>query len=150
MSITPQHLTRKNFDWKEFFVSELATRLDIDNITTNPALLFNGMVLADKMQEIRNKLGKPIKINSAYRCLTLNKKIGSKDSSQHVQFQACDFTSDFGTPEEIVKFLKKEKITVDQCLIEFDSWVHISIKNRDNRNQFAYLDKKGFRLLTDD
>lgn len=148
MSITPQHLTRKNFDWKEFFTSDLAARLNIDNSTDDLALLFNAMILADKMQEIRDKLGKPIKINSAYRNLKLNRLIGSKDTSQHVKFQACDFVSDFGTPEEIVKFLKKEKMIVDQCLVEFSSWVHVSIKHKDNRNQFAYLDSKGFRLLT--
>lgn len=140
-------LNRPNFNAEEFIYSDTAIRLGIDNTPKDINLIHNGMILADKMQEIRKLLNAPIKINSAYRCLELNRKIGSKDTSQHTKFQACDFTSSFGTPEQIVKFLKENKIEVDQCLIEFDSWVHLSIKARENRNQFAYLDNKGFRLL---
>lgn len=140
-------LNRPNFNAEEFIYSDTAIRLGIDNTPKDINLIYNGMILADKMQEIRKLLNAPIKINSAYRCLELNRKIGSKDNSQHIQFQACDFTSTFGTPEQIVKFLKENKVEVDQCLIEFDSWVHLSIKTKENRNQFAYLDNKGFRLL---
>jgi zinc D-Ala-D-Ala carboxypeptidase len=139
-------LNRKNFKGEEFYFSSTAKRLGITNIPPE-MYLQNGIILADKMQEVRDLLGKPIKINSGYRSPEVNKMVGSKPTSQHRLFQACDFVSDFGTPEEIVLFLKKEKVEVDQCLIEFGSWVHLSIKKEGNRNQFAYLDKKGFRLI---
>ena len=141
-----EQLRRKNFAPEEFWHSNTAKRLGINN-TPPVELLENGLILADKMQEVRDLLDKPIKINSAYRSPKINKMVGSKPTSQHLKFQACDFVSSFGTPEEIVKFLKENKVEVDQCLIEFGSWVHLSIKKNGNRNQFAYLDKNGFRLL---
>lgn len=138
-------LDRKSFKGEEFYFSSTAKRLGINN-TPPEELLDNGIILANKMQEIRDLLGHSIKINSGYRSSQVNKMVGSKPTSQHRLFQACDFTSSFGTPEEIVLFLKKEGAEVDQCLIEFGSWVHLSIKKEGNRNQFAYLDKNGFRL----
>jgi zinc D-Ala-D-Ala carboxypeptidase len=141
-----EQLRRKNFAPEEFWHSNTAKRLGINN-KPPVELLENGLILADKMQEIRDLLDKPIKINSAYRSPKINKLVGSKPTSQHLKFQACDFVSTFGTPEKIVLFLKENRVEVDQCLIEFGSWVHLSIKKNGNRNQFAYLDKNGFRLL---
>lgn len=139
--LTKESLARENFGAEEFFYSSSATAKGIKNETDNLNLLTNGMILADKMQEIRDILGKSIKINSAYRCLELNRAIGSKDTSQHIKFEACDFDCDsFGNAEKITLFLRDSKIEVDQCLIEksgSNEWVHLSIKTRDNRNQFG-------------
>jgi zinc D-Ala-D-Ala carboxypeptidase len=149
--ITKESLSRKNFNWKEFFYSPTAKAKGIVNETDNINLLSSGMIVADKMQEIRDLIQKPIKINSAYRCLELNRAIGSKDTSQHPKFEACDFDSDsFGTPEQIVLFLKDSGVEVDQCLIEKSgsiSWVHLSIKSKDNRNQFGKLINGKFSLI---
>lgn len=146
-----EQLTRKNFDWKEFFESSTAKLKNINNTTDDTKLLENGAILADKIQEVRELLGFPIKINSAYRCLELNREIGSKDTSQHIQFQACDFQSDtFGNPEKIVLFLKDKAVQVDQCLVEQSgkrNWVHLSIKKEKNRNQFGRLINGNFSLI---
>lgn len=146
-----EQLTRKNFDWKEFFESNTAKLKNINNTTDDTKLLENGAILADKIQEIREILGYPIKINSAYRCLQLNRIIGSKDTSQHIKFEAVDFNCDsFGNPEKIVLFLKDRTIEVDQCLVEQNgkrSWVHLSIKKERNRNQFGRLINGNFSLI---
>jgi zinc D-Ala-D-Ala carboxypeptidase len=146
-----EQLTRKNFDWKEFFESNTAKLKNINNTTDDTKLLENGAILADKIQEIREILGYPIKINSAYRCLQLNRIIGSKDTSQHIKFEAVDFNCDsFGNPEKIVLFLKDRTIEVDQCLVEQNgkrSWVHLSIKKERNRNQFGRLINGNFSFI---
>lgn len=56
-----------------------------------------------------------------------------------MQGQAIDFTCPkFGSPKKIVDFLQKNKIVVDQCILE-KSWVHLSIKHNQNRNQFLII-----------
>lgn len=46
--------------------------------------------MLDKLQLLREILGIPLTINSAYRSLTFNRKIGSKDTSQHREGTAID------------------------------------------------------------
>lgn len=149
--LNKQDLARQNFQPKEFFESATATALKIDNQTNDQNILNNLMIVADKIQEIRNHLNLPVKISSAYRCLELNRAIKSKDTSQHPLGEAIDFQcKKFGSPEQIVKFIRDRKIVVDQCLIEEGAgkkWVHVSIKAKDNRNQFGKLINGQFTLL---
>lgn len=141
--ITKDSLVRKNFKPDEFF----KTSTGIANDTSDVNILSCLMVVADKIQEVRDLLDKPINITSAYRCLEVNRAIGSKDNSQHIQGQAVDFQcKDFGGPEKIVNFLKEKNIEVDQCLVE-KNWVHLSIKHNKNRNQFGKLIDGKFTVL---
>jgi len=136
-----ESLKRKNFDPGEFFASTTACERNIDNTTDDEDILINLNFTASKMQEIRNLLEEPIKISSAYRCLDLNRALGSKDTSQHIKGQACDFVCpSYGTPEQIIHYMKKNDVEVDQCLME-GSWIHVSIKKEDNRNEYAYYVK---------
>ncbi|HQO94145.1 MAG TPA: D-Ala-D-Ala carboxypeptidase family metallohydrolase [Bacilli bacterium] len=47
--------------------------------------------MVENLQNLRTSLGVPIYITSAYRCLTHNRNVGSKDTSTHVSGQAVDF-----------------------------------------------------------
>lgn len=133
------NLKRKNFSPHEFFVSDTARKLGIENYPTDNVedVLKNLESTADMMQEIRDLLGHPIVINSAYRCKTVNDAVGSNDKSQHLKGLACDFTcKGFGEPKTIVKFLKEKEFKVDQCFNE-GTWVHIS-RIRDVKNRMMY------------
>lgn len=44
------------------------------------------------LDELRDYYGDPIIINSSYRTPEVNKKIGGKDNSIHLLFNAIDFT----------------------------------------------------------
>lgn len=153
MQLTKDSLKRKNFLPNEFFNSEKADELGVVNYPTkneeyNILTCLNST--ADLMQEVRDILGKPIKINSAYRCKKVNDAVGSKDTSQHLQGLACDFTSLFGSPMEVVKFLHKKQVLVDQCFCE-GSWVHISRCLQKSHNRMMYgtylSDKTGNRVF---
>jgi len=147
--ITKECLKRTNFEPEDFFASPTAKRLNINNQTNNVNILTNLMAVADKIQEIRDLLGHPIRINSAYRCPALNKAVGSKPTSQHPKGEAIDFVCPaFGTPAQVVEKIKQSKVVVDQC-IEESTWTHLSIKltgNR-NRNQFAKLLNGKFTVI---
>jgi len=65
--LTRDNLRRKNFKPDEFFQSSFASKLKINNTTDNISILACLMLVADKIQEVRDLLNKPIKITSAYR-----------------------------------------------------------------------------------
>lgn len=56
----------------------------------------NGMnaVLLEKLDLLREKLGKPIIVSSGYRCPSHNAEVGGVSNSQHVQGTACDIYAD--------------------------------------------------------
>lgn len=114
-----------HFTLEELTHSETATRKGIDN-TPPPDVLDALKKTAMGMEVVRNLLGVPILITSGYRCLELNRAIGSKDNSHHVKGYAVDFIAPkYGTPEAIVKRLEKSALPFDQCIQE-GKWVHIS------------------------
>lgn len=118
------------FSVAETFVSEKAEKLDIDN-TPPDEVLPAIQVTATRMDTIREFLETPIHVNSWYRCLKLNRLLGSKDTSRHVIGEAVDWTSPkFGTPTEIAIALsvRMEDFQIDQLILEH-TWVHTSFKS---------------------
>ena len=57
----------------------------------------------DVADDIRDWYGKPIKPNSAARCLEYNRHIGSRDTSQHVKCRALDLPVD--DPQALFDYL---------------------------------------------
>jgi zinc D-Ala-D-Ala carboxypeptidase len=138
-------LERKNFTAAEFYYSRKAEELKISNKPTTPEQFNNLMRTADKAQEVRDILMRPMIISRGFSCQEVNKKVGGKLNSQHLKGEAIDFECpEFGTPLQIVRFIKKSKIVVDQCIAEkriingkIVKWVHLSIvEDGKNRNQF--------------
>ena len=58
------------------------------------------------LQKVRDHFGKPVHINSAYRCPTHNSRIGSGQNSQHRYGRAADFYVEGVTPLEVAKYLE--------------------------------------------
>jgi hypothetical protein len=161
--LTKESLRRPNFTPDEFFNSDTVYRLNNDANPNNDIKNYPGqeqavlpalMSTADMLQKMhgillleflrRQKAGLIaasvkffIKINSAYRCLELNRLIGSSDGSQHVQGLAADISSSFGTPEEIMKYLFSVKFPADQCFCE-GSWLHYSCMMNQEKNRMMY------------
>jgi hypothetical protein len=143
-NIIREDLTRGNFHWIDFFRSDTAAKLDIDNYpdpVDEQQILTNLMSTADLAQEIRELLNCPVLLNSAYRCLLLNNVLpGASKTSQHMEGLAIDIISPrFGTPEEIMLKLHSEGVVVDQCFCE-GSWLHVSRKvEGENRMMYGYF-----------
>lgn len=141
-----------HFGLAEFTVSRTAASRGIDN--TPPAALMQALRrTAIGLETVRMRLGgMPVVVSSGYRSLELNRALGSKDTSQHVQGEAVDFLCPrFGAPTAIVAALKDSDVPYDQLILEFpDSasggWVHVSFSARDRRQAFA-LDVNGPRPL---
>ena len=140
----------KHISDKEGRHSNTAIRRGIDNIP-NDEQLANMKVLAEKVFEpLRSWVGGPIKINSFFRSVELNKAIGGSSRSQHCKGQAVDLDDTFGhkTNAEMYNYLN-ENLDFDQIIWEFGddsnpAWVHISyVSEEENRNRclLAYKDK---------
>jgi zinc D-Ala-D-Ala carboxypeptidase len=137
----------ENFTLQELTHSDVAVRYDWEN---NPdANEINNLTrLANMLEQVRTLLGKPIMINSAYRCKKVNDAVGSKDSSQHRIGCAADIRVPNMTPDEVVKAVMASEIGYDQIIREFDRWTHISVPNTVSehpRKQALIIDKAGTR-----
>ena len=81
---------------------------------------------AEMMETVRSLLNKPIQIHSCYRSSSVNKLIGGKPTSQHLQGLAVDFVSpEFGTPVEIANAIIASDLSFGKLIFEFNSWIHI-------------------------
>lgn len=124
----------EHFSIEEFIDSDKAKDLKIDN-TLPPNLLRNAKRTAEGLESVRERLlGCSVKISSGYRCLELNRAIGSSDNSAHVQALAADFSSPkFGSPYSIAKMLSLDPtFNFDQLIYE-GTWVHVSFDTRMRR-----------------
>lgn len=124
-----------NFTLAEMTRSETAARKGIDN-TPSLAVIENLSLLCNNLLEpirslVRETYGedKVVVVTSGYRSPKLNKAIGGAPNSQHIQGQAADIHVPGLTIEELFKFIVAN-FDFDQCIQEFNSWVHVSTVNR--------------------
>lgn len=60
--------------------------------------------LVETLQNIRDHFGKPITINSGYRCKTHNKNVGGVSNSQHLKGKATDIVVKGVKPTEVAQY----------------------------------------------
>lgn len=60
--------------------------------------------LVAMLQQIRDHFGKPVTINSGYRCAKHNKAIGGASGSYHVKGMAADIAVEDVAPAEVAKY----------------------------------------------
>lgn len=105
--------------------------------------------LAEFLEQVKEVLGgKPIMINSAFRCAEVNKAVGSSDKSQHRRGCAADIRVPGMTPDQVVSAIIESGLPYDQCIREFDRWTHVSIPNTEDaepRGMALIIDKQGTR-----
>jgi hypothetical protein len=134
-----KHVTRSEFER-----SDVATKFGIPN-SMNEAQLKSAIALCENVFEpIRAKVGKPIRINSGFRSLAVNKRIGGASSSQHCKGEAMDLDL---TSRELFEWIIKN-VEYDQAIYEFGddknaAWFHISYRKGNNRRQALRAIKVG-------
>jgi uncharacterized protein YcbK (DUF882 family) len=136
----------------EHFSLEELTHTDhreFDN-TPDADSLSNLNRLASFLEQVKTVLGgKPVMINSAFRCKQVNDAVGSKDTSQHRIGCAADIRVPGMTPDEVVQTIRDSGIGYDQLIREFNSWTHVSVPSHPEdkpRQQVLIIDKQGTRV----
>jgi hypothetical protein len=127
---------------------------EFDNSPTQEEIS-NLQRLAQLLEQVKEAIGgKPVMINSAFRCKQVNDAVGSKDSSQHRHGCAADLRVPGMTPDEVVRAVIAAGLPFDQIIREFakpqgGGWTHISIPNTIDaapRKQALIIDSSGTRL----
>ena len=113
----------KNFKLKEF---ECKCGCDM------PLEVYENIIkLASQLQFLRDYTGRPITINSAYRCPEHNAKVGGSKTSQHLLGKAADITIQSLKPAEV--FVLIEDLIDMGHLLQgglglYDTFVHYDIR----------------------
>lgn len=137
-----------NFTLEELCFSQTAIRLGIENNPNAEALENLKRLCNDVLEPLRAYLNKPIVITSGYRCLRLNKAIGSKDSSHHTKGLAADIRVIGLSPDQVMRAVVQSGIEYQQVILEFNSWVHISIPalGKPAKKEKLIIDSSGVRF----
>ena len=125
-----EHIT-----YNEATQSPTAIRFGIENTPTENQLFAMRIVASVCFEPLRKWYGKPIKINSFFRCTLLNQKVGGSSTSQHCKGEAIDISA--GSKAENKKLFDwcKANLVFDQLINEYDyTWIHISFSQGQNRN----------------
>jgi len=144
-----------HFRLREFERSQIANRFDIDNTVKEKQIYNNLTLLCENVLEpIRRHYGVPFSPTSGYRCLELNRRLGSSDKSQHVKGQAADIELSIVVNYELGIWIR-DNLDYDTVLLEFykkdvpsSGWVHVSyISKENNRKRALKFDGKEYTTL---
>ena len=85
----------KNFKLYEFQCKDGSNLVKVDS------------ELISKLQKLRDTIGKPIIINSAFRTVEHNKSVGGSPTSQHLLGKAADIRVSNMTPKQLATYCEK-------------------------------------------
>lgn len=119
----------KHFELYEFIRSRKANELGISNFPPEEAQQALRNLCEKLLEPLREALGKPIVINSGYRCERLNSAVGGSKTSQHMKGEAADCAID-GKTEGLLQLLLNLKLDFDQAILyQSQNFLHLSLKN---------------------
>lgn len=130
----------KYFTIKELCHSDTAIKKKIDN-TPNSEIVNNLTQLIDNVLDpLREKYGKPITVNSGYRCSELNKVLRGSNTSQHLTGQAADITvGSVQKNRQLFGLILYLDLPFDQLIDESNfKWIHVSF-SKNPRKQILHL-----------
>ena len=124
-----------NFTITELCKSKTALKAGINNTPSMGAADNLMCLIVNLLQPLRDKLGKPIIVTSGYRCTHLNRILDGKANSQHLVGQAADIKVKDMSASALQNFIATSGLEFDQCINEYNRWVHVSYNIKGNRKQ---------------
>ncbi len=103
--------------------------------------------LAGFAERVREIVGKPLIINSGYRCVELNNYLKGSLTSQHLLAEAIDIKVSGKTANELFQIIVASDLKYDQLILEKvgnAQWVHVSIGSK--KEKLKYDGKRYTRL----
>lgn len=119
------------------------TNVNLSNVPSGEQLARITLLCEKVFEPLREWVDAPIKINSIFRSVLVNKAIGGSKNSQHMALDGCamDIDDTYGhkTNAEMFNWIKVN-LTFDQLIWEFGddnnpNWVHVSYRQHGNRKQ---------------
>ena len=94
------------------------------------------------LDPLRTLYGRPITVNSGFRCAALNRAVKGVSNSQHLRGEAADIdTGSAVENKKLAQLIVKNHIPFDQLIDESSyAWVHVSYKRvGNNRGQILRM-----------
>jgi D-alanyl-D-alanine dipeptidase len=137
------HVTRAEFEH-----SPTALKHGISNEMSLEQIERAKLVCVNCFEPIRAYLKKPIRVNSGFRSLLLNKKIGGSKTSQHCKGEALDLDLH---DRKLFNWII-DNVDFDQLIYEFGTdtqadWFHISYSKGKNRKQVLRAVKRAGKTV---
>ena len=133
----------KYFTIQELTISNTAQRKGIDNTPDQKAAAALTALVANVLDPLREAWGRPIVVNSGYRCPKLNRAVGGVARSQHTKGEAADIrtlSNRRWENELLFKLIVHLKLPFDQLIDEHGySWIHVSYSESKNRRQVLHV-----------
>ncbi|MBQ3780594.1 MAG: peptidase M15, partial [Bacteroidaceae bacterium] len=111
----------KYFTIQELTISNTAQRKGIDNTPDQKAAAALTALVTNVLDPLREAWGRPIVVNSGYRCPKLNRAVGGVARSQHTKGEAADIrtlSNRRWENEQLFKLIVKMKLPFDQLIDE--------------------------------
>lgn len=137
----------KNFSYSEFEKTDVPN-MQVKNTITSVEVRDNIKSLVDEViQPLRDAWGKPLAINSGYRCEEVNRVVNGEPTSQHLRGEAgdvCPFgrngKGDAKVVTELASLVKRLGLPFDQMGL-YGSFVHLSHKREGKQRGQIFYDK---------
>lgn len=140
-----------HFSLAELTASDTADRLGIDNTPSDDEVQNLALLCEEILEPLREKVG-PIQVTSGFRCLVLNRRIGSNDTSHHTMGRAADIKVAGMKPLEVCELILSIGLPFEQLIHEFGTpsgggWTHVAIApdGKAPKRQCLTIDKQGTR-----
>lgn len=135
----------KNFSYSEFEATDYAEFKYQNMIADTGVRDAIASLVTEVLQPLRDKWGKPLAINSGYRCKGLNTKVGGVATSQHCKGEAADVCpfgrngkGDVDVIRQLAQCLVDAGLPFDQAIL-YPTFLHISHRaTGEQRNQILY------------
>ena len=144
----------EHFSLWELTKSQVADRKRIKNEPDKESIQNLKVICTSILEPVRRHYGKPIAPSSGYRCLALNRELGSSDRSQHTTGQAVDFEVPGVANMDLARWIM-DNLLYDQLILEFykegqpnSGWVHCSDVGQGNRKQAKRFDGRSWEALS--
>lgn len=130
----------KYFTITELCKSITAMQKGINNIPNSDIINNLKSLVKFILDPLRERYGKPITVNSGYRCPALNKAVNGSKTSQHVEGLAADITAGSSKENKILfELIQELNLPFDQLIDENKfSWIHVSF-SKNPRKQILHL-----------
>lgn len=118
--------TGKFFTLYELIYSNVAEEKGINNTPQEEYIIKNIEYTISRLDEIREGYGKPIYVNSGYRCEELNKEVGGVEDSYHIKGLAVDLRWDKELVEYVINNCQFHKAIREKS--GKTKWLHLQFK----------------------
>ena len=126
-----------------FTLEELSctnTQYKEENISSAKKIMGRMYQLAGFAERVREIIGKPLIINSGFRCVKLNNAVGGSLTSQHLYAEAIDIRVSGKVAREVFQIIAASDLKYEQLILEKvgnAQWVHVSIGSKKEKLMYA-------------